>query len=58
MLADKISNIEATGAETVVSCDMGCLMNIEGALTRQGSSIKVRHLAELLDQAELSPSSE
>jgi len=58
MLGDKISNIEATGAETVVSCDMGCLMNIEGALTRKGSSIKVRHLAEILDQAELSPGSD
>ena len=58
MLGDKISNIEATGAESVVSCDMGCLMNIEGALTRKGSSIKVRHLAEILDQAELSPGSD
>ena len=58
MLGDKISNIEATGSETVVSCDMGCLMNIEGALTRKGSSIKVRHLAEILDQAELSPGSD
>jgi len=58
MLGDKISNIEATGAESVVSCDMGCLMNIEGALTRKGASIKVRHLAEILDQAELSPGSD
>ena len=56
MLSDKISNVMSTGADTVVSCDMGCLMNMEGALSRQGSSIRVRHLAEILDQAQLSPS--
>ena len=55
MLSDKISNVVSTGADTVVSCDMGCLMNIEGALSRQGSSIQVRHLAEILDEAKLSP---
>ena len=56
MLSDKISNVMSTGTDTVVSCDMGCLMNMEGALSRQGSSIRVRHLAEILDQAQLSPS--
>ena len=55
MLSDKINNVVATGADTVVSCDMGCLMNVEGALARQGSSLQVRHLAEILDQAQLSP---
>ncbi len=55
MLSDKINNVVSTGADTLVSCDMGCLMNIEGALSRQGSAIKVRHLAEILDQAQLAP---
>ena len=50
MLADKVHNVVASGADTLVSCDMGCLMNIEGALSRQGSDIKVRHLAQILDQ--------
>ena len=36
MLDDKVQNVMASGAETLVSCDMGCLMNIEGALSRQG----------------------
>lgn len=53
MLSDKIGNVAATGADTVVSCDMGCLMNMEGALSRQGSPIKVRHLAEILDDAQI-----
>ena len=49
MLSDKVENIMSTGAEAVVSCDMGCLMNIEGALSRRGSSVRVRHLAQVLD---------
>ena len=56
MLSDKFSSVMSTGTDTVVSCDMGCLMNMEGALSKQGSSIRVRHLAEILDQAQLSPS--
>ena len=50
MLSDKVDNILGTGAETLVSCDMSCLMHIEGALSRNGSDIKVRHLAQVLDQ--------
>ena len=48
-MADKIANVLASGAETLVSCDMSCLMNIGGALNRQGSDVKVRHLAQILD---------
>ena len=49
MVADKIANVQASGAETLVSCDMSCLMNIGGALNRQNSSVKVKHLAQILD---------
>lgn len=49
MLADKVANVVSTGADTLVSCDMSCLMNIEGALSRQGSDVRVRHLAQVLD---------
>ena len=48
MAQDKVNNIIASGADTVVGCDMGCLMNIEGMLSRQESSIQVMHIAELL----------
>ena len=48
MAADKVNNIIASGADTVVGCDMGCLMNIQGMLSRKGSSIKVMHIAQLL----------
>ena len=53
MLDDKIENIMETGAEFVAGCDMGCLMNIQGVLSRMGSSIKVMHMAQLLDGASL-----
>ena len=49
MLADKIDSVHASGAETLVSCDMGCLMHIEGGLSRRDSPIRVRHLAQILD---------
>ena len=49
MVADKIANVLASGAETLVSCDMSCLMNIGGALNRQGSDVRVRHLAQIMD---------
>ncbi|MEJ2282978.1 MAG: (Fe-S)-binding protein [Desulfobacterales bacterium] len=48
MAADKAKNIIASGADTVVGCDMGCLMNIQGRLSREGSAIKVMHIAQLL----------
>jgi L-lactate dehydrogenase complex protein LldE len=41
MAEDKARNIIASGADTVVGCDMGCLMNIQGILSRQGSSIRI-----------------
>ena len=48
ILSDKIKNIEATGADVVVGCDMGCLMNIQGMLSKKGSTVRVLHIAELL----------
>ena len=48
MVADKVKNIMDTGADVVVGCDMGCLMNIQGKLSRIGSSIKVMHIAQIL----------
>jgi len=48
MVDEKVANIVASGADTVTGCDMGCLMNIQGRLSRVGSDIKVRHIAQLL----------
>lgn len=48
MARTKIDAIERTGASTVVSGDPSCLMQIQGALSRAGSSIGTMHLAEVL----------
>ncbi len=50
MLDEKIDCIVGSGADTVVSSDMGCLMNIGGALSRRNIPVKVMHIAELLAQ--------
>jgi L-lactate dehydrogenase complex protein LldE len=49
MLERKITNIEATEAPVVVSCDAGCMTNINGGLHRLGKSQRVLHIAEVLD---------
>lgn len=48
MVEDKIAAIRETGADTVVACDMGCLMQIMGALRRIDPAIRGRHLAQIL----------
>ena len=48
MVDEKVDHILASGADSVVGCDMGCLMNIKGRLSRRGSSVKVMHIASLL----------
>ncbi len=48
ILDEKIENITSTGADTVISADMGCLMQIGGALRKRNIPIKTMHLAELL----------
>jgi L-lactate dehydrogenase complex protein LldE len=48
MVTNKCSAIVETGAQLVLGTDLGCLMNIAGKLSRLGSSIEVRHVAEVL----------
>lgn len=48
MASDKVRNVVATGAETVLAGDLGCLMNIAGRLQREGHRTKTRHVAEIL----------
>ena len=48
MARTKIEAILQTGASTVVSLDPSCLMQIQGALSRAGSSVRTMHLAEVL----------
>ncbi|MDA8318405.1 MAG: (Fe-S)-binding protein [Actinomycetota bacterium] len=48
MLADKMRNIAATGAEACTAGDSSCLMHIGGGLARLRSGIRTVHLAEIL----------
>jgi len=47
-MENKVRNIIASGAEAVVACDAGCLMNIGGGLRRAGSSIQALHIIDVL----------
>jgi len=49
ILDKKLANVEASGAECVVACDAGCLMQMRGGLSRRGSRVRALHLAEVLD---------
>ena len=44
----KGGTVVASGARTLVAGDLGCLMNIAGKLSRLGSPVEVRHVAEIL----------
>ena len=48
MVSDKTRDIAATGADTLLAGDLGCLLNMAGRLQREGSLVKVRHVAEVL----------
>lgn len=48
MLEEKVASIVDSGADTVVGCDMSCLMNIQGLLSRRRIPVRTMHLAELL----------
>ncbi|MBV8651699.1 MAG: (Fe-S)-binding protein [Alphaproteobacteria bacterium] len=48
MVTDKAADIAATGADTLLAGDLGCLLNMAGKLTRRGGTIRVRHVAEVL----------
>ena len=48
MVADKAADIAATGADTLLAGDLGCLLNMAGKLARLGKPVRVRHVAEVL----------
>lgn len=48
IVTKKTENIERTAVTTLLAGDLGCLMNMAGKLAREGSTIEVRHVAEVL----------
>lgn len=55
MVDAKVDDILATGADTLIAGDLGCLMNMAGRLKRRGAAVKVRHVAEVLAGAASGP---
>jgi L-lactate dehydrogenase complex protein LldE len=49
MLERKIANIQSTEAPWIVSCDAGCVTNINGGLHRRGLPQRALHIAEVLN---------
>ncbi|MDC7786308.1 (Fe-S)-binding protein [Rhodoplanes sp. TEM] len=48
MVGKKATAVTATGADLLLAGDLGCLLNIAGKLSRDGSGVTVRHVAEVL----------
>ena len=48
ILDDKLDAVMDTSAEVVAAVDMSCLMQIGGGLSRRGTDVQTRHVAEIL----------
>ncbi|WP_439816386.1 (Fe-S)-binding protein [Zavarzinia sp. CC-PAN008] len=48
MARKKCDAVTATGAPVLLGNDLGCLLHLGGTLSRQGSGVEVRHIAEVL----------
>jgi len=48
MADDKIADAQNTGADVIVSADLGCLLHLEGRIARRGLPIRTLHIAEIL----------
>ena len=48
IVGKKAAHVVASGADTLLAGDLGCLMNMAGKLQREGHEIAVRHVAEVL----------
>jgi len=48
IVTEKAEKIEAAEPDVLLAGDLGCLLNMAGKLARRGSTIEVRHVAEVL----------
>jgi glycolate oxidase iron-sulfur subunit len=51
LIDDKMREVAATGATTLVTANPGCLMQLEKGARQAGVQADVRHVVELLDEA-------
>ncbi|MBZ0187985.1 MAG: (Fe-S)-binding protein [Candidatus Obscuribacterales bacterium] len=55
VLDRKLNHIEKSGAKSVITCNPGCLIQLEAGIEARGLEVEVLHLAEILDQAYKNP---
>ena len=55
---EKVDTLLATGADTLVSADCGCLMNINGTLEKRGERLRGQHIATFLRNRQRSGANE
>ena len=48
IVGQKTEAVAASGAQTLLAGDLGCLLNMAGKLSRENSDVEVRHVAEVL----------
>lgn len=51
ILDDKMAEVAATAADTLVTANPGCMMQLQRGVQRAGLNVTVRHVVELLDEA-------
>ena len=51
VLADKMDDVQATGAGVVATANPGCMMQLEGGMRQRSIDGEVVHVIELLDEA-------
>ena len=52
MADEKIRALRHSGADTLISCDSSCLMQLGGRLRHEGGNTRIYHLAQILDTSE------
>ena len=50
MADEKLDSFVATGCERVTSCDLSCLLHLQGRARRRGLGLRFDHVATLLDR--------
>ena len=50
MADEKLDSFVATGSEQVTSCDLSCLLHLQGRAARRGLALRFDHVATLLDR--------
>lgn len=53
LLRRKLDNVEATGADLLVTDCPGCVMQLRGGLDKRGSKVVVKHISEVLAEEKI-----